>query len=156
MKKFLQILTIISLTILSFSGCTPAAKEKKSAEDSTLKNGIYKAEFDKFDDHGWKPTLEMEIKDGKITRATFDYINTDGKFKTEDEDYAKAMKEASGTTPAEASGKLDDDLVKKQDVDKIDTVAGATHSTENFKKLAKAAIANAKKGDTSTVIVEFK
>ena len=44
-------------------------------------------------------------------------------------------------------------LVDKQEVKKVDTVAGATNSSDAFKVLATEALKNAKNGKTDAAIV---
>lgn len=123
---------------------------------SGLKDGKFKAEASDFDDKGWKPFVEVEIKEGKIAAVTFDYTNKDGKFKSEDENYNKNMEAKVKTGPAKYTKELEDALVAKQDVAKVDTVAGATHSVDNFKILAAKALENAKAGDTTVAKVTFE
>ncbi|QTF08234.1 FMN-binding protein [Brenneria izadpanahii] len=125
------------------------------AADSVIKDGTYKAEAANFDDHGWKPFLELTYQDGKISAVKFDYTSEkDGHLKTSDEAYGKTMAAVTGTSPAIYTVKLPQSLIEKQDIANIDGVTGATHSTEDFKKLASAAIENAKAGNSETTKVE--
>ncbi len=66
------------------------------------------------------------------------------------------MKKVSKTSPEEFQPKLAKDLVEKQDIAKVDSVTGATNSSNDFKKLAKAALDNAKAGKTEEAVVENK
>ncbi|QGU93962.1 FMN-binding protein [Clostridium bovifaecis] len=127
--------------------------ETTTKTESALKDGKYKAEASDFDERGWKPFVEMEIKDGKIATVNFDYINKDGKFKSEDAEYNKNMEAKVKTGPAKYTKQLEDALVEKQDPATVDTIAGATHSVDNFKKLAGKAFENAKAGDTAVAKV---
>ena len=61
------------------------------------------------------------------------------------------MEAKTKTYPEKYSQELNDKLVEVQDVSKVDTVSGATGSTEEFKALAKAALEAATKGDTNLV-----
>ncbi|WP_129724991.1 FMN-binding protein [Xylanivirga thermophila] len=146
MKKSLSVVLVAVMLTAVLAGCG----------NGGYKDGTYKASFKDFDDHGWKGFVEVVITDGKISDAKFDYENEEGALKSEDDEYNKTMKDASGTSPEEFSPKLAEDLVEKQDVDKVDTVTGATHSVDDFKELAKAALKNAKAGNTEEVIVEQK
>ncbi len=157
-KKFL--LGLLASAIIS-TGLLAGCGEKKEAApanansttQATFKDGKYKAEASDFDERGWKPFAEMDVKDGKIASAKFDYVNKDGKFKTQDAGYNKAMEEKNKTNPAKYTKELTDSLVAKQDPAKVDTVTGATTSTNNFKKLSTQLVENAKKGDTAVVKV---
>lgn len=152
MKKIVSLLMATALSLSVFAGC---GKAKTSDAGKAYVDGTYKATYDYIDGHGWKPQIEIVIKDKKISKVTFDYVNPEGKLKTQDEGYNTTMKKISGTSPKEYSPKLGEALVEKQDVDKVDTVTGATHSTENFKNLAKAALAKAEKGDKTEAVLSM-
>ncbi|RLM25266.1 hypothetical protein BIY29_07055 [Brenneria alni] len=125
------------------------------AADGVIKDGTYKAETINFDDHGWKPFLELTYKEGKITAVKFDYTSEkDGHLKTSDEEYGKKMAAVAGTSPDIYTVKLSQSLLEKQTIEGIDGVTGATHSTDDFKILASAAMENAKAGNTETAKIE--
>lgn len=121
--------------------------------DASYKDGTYKAAYDKLDSHGWKGQVELTIKGNEITACTFDYVNKDGALKSKDAGYNSSMLKVAKTNPEEFSAKLPQDLLNKQNVDAVDTVTGATHSTKDFKDLVAAALAKAAKGDTTTAIL---
>lgn len=164
-KKLLYVVIAAALSTSLLVGCGSSSKTtetgSKPADSSssantaakTYKDGTYKATYDFLDGHGWKPQIEIEVKDGKITKVVYDSVNAEGKLKTKDDAYNKLMKSKSNTSPAEYSPKLQDSLVKSQDSTKIDTVTGATESSEEFKALAAAALAKAEKGDTSATVL---
>ena len=58
------------------------------------------------------------------------------------------------TYPADYMKKLGDSLIEKQNADQVDTIAGATSSSNDFKKLVAALKSNMEKGKTDTVIVD--
>lgn len=154
-KKLISSLIITAVVSTGLLAGCGAKKEAATAASSntetaaTLKDGTYKTEASDFDDKGWKPFVEMEVKEGKIATVKFDYTNKDGKFKSEDAEYNKNMEAKVKTGPAKYTKELAENLVAKQDPTKVDTVTGATHSTENFKKLSTQLVDNAKKGDTA-------
>ncbi|KOA18420.1 FMN-binding domain protein [Clostridium homopropionicum DSM 5847] len=166
-KKLLYVVTAAALSTSLLVGCGSSSKTAETGSkpaDSTstantttkaYKDGTYKATYDFLDGHGWKPQLEIEIKDGKIAKVVYDSANAEGKLKTKDDAYNKLMKSKSNTSPAEYSPKLQDALVKSQDYTKVDTVTGATESSEEFKALAAAALAKAEKGDTSAAVLQM-
>lgn len=122
------------------------SEDETSANDSETeyKDGTYTAEGDAFDEHGWKPIITVEVKDGKITSVDYDEVNEEGTSKETDEEYNTNMKEHSGIGPAEAFPQLEEELVEKQDVDAVDTVTGATSGSDNFKEMVKKALESAK------------
>ena len=147
MKKFLAIILASLAMVAVFASC--GAKEEVA-----FKDGEYHAELANYDDHGWKDYVDVTVKDGKIALVTFDAVNEeDGRKKTEDAAYKEAYVGAGfDTYPADSAAKLAADLVAKQDIAKVDTVAGATNSTNAFKVLVSALIQNMKDGNTTPVI----
>ncbi len=160
-----RLLSIMLTTVIVGAGLFTGCKQREAAPTNNastettkadLKDGKFKAEASDFDERGWKPFVEADVKDGKITAVTFDYINKDGKFKSEDAEYNKNMEAKVKTGPAKFTKELEDALVEKQDVTKIDVVTGATHSTDNFKTLATKVMENAKAGDVTVAKVVFE
>lgn len=145
MKKTVSLLLVVLMTAMALVGC---------GGGGGYKDGTYKATFDDFDEHDWKAFVEIVVSDGEITDVDFDYVNAEGDLKSEDEEYNEIMKEKSGTSPEEFSPALEKDLIEKQNVKDVDDITGATTSVKNFKKLAEAALKNAKAGNTEEVILE--
>lgn len=105
---------------------------------SRFVDGTYKAEYADFDEYGWKETVTVKIKNGKVEVTNFDAISKDDekKKKSGDEDYAAKMKEKAGIAPTEAFEKLMKNFESADnDVTKIENVAGATVSSNDFKLL---------------------
>ena len=149
MKKFLAI-TLAAIAVMgTMASCSGTTTDG-------FKDGSYRAEYKDFDDHGWKDYLNVTVADGKITAVEYDSLNSeDGHKKTEDEAYKEAyVGEGFETYPADTADKLEAGLVEKQDGALVDTVAGATNSSDSFKALFAALKSNMAKGDTATVIVE--
>lgn len=154
-KKLISTILISSLALATvLSGC---GNKKEAAKSSDLKDGTYKVEAKSFDDKGWKQFAEIEVKDGKIIKSQYDSVNKEKSdlLKSKDKDYEEMMKSKVGTCPSEFSKTLTDELVKAQEVAKVEAVSGATHSSDDFKKLASQAIDNAKKGDTAVTTIEL-
>lgn len=124
---------------------------------SLYEDGTYNVAAEDFDDHGWKPQLELVIKDHKIESVNFDYTNEEGKLKTEDEGYKAAMEPKSGTYPAKYTEELEKALIDKQSVGDVDVIAGATTSSNNFKALVEYALDEmAEVGDTSAHAIKIE
>lgn len=133
MRKILSFVLVLTLIMAMAIGCT--------SKDMDYEDGVYSAEGE-VDDRGWRPTMTITIKDGRIEEVEYDEVNEEGLYKSEDEEYGESMKGASGVSPEEAYEQLEGVLVSNQDVDKVDAVAGATTSSEQFKELAKEILEN--------------
>ncbi|MDU1414323.1 MAG: FMN-binding protein [Clostridium sp.] len=146
-KKILALLSSVVLTAGVLVGCGNSSKG--------MQDGTYNAEFDKFDDHGWKGQVSITVASGKISEAKFDYVNEAGKLKSEDADYQATMTSVSGVGPVEFTKKYSDAIVEKQSAE-IDVVTGATTSHNDCKTLVQAAIDNANAGKSETAVVSAK
>lgn len=119
-----------------------------------MQDGTYNAEYDTFDDHGWKGQVSITVADGKITDSTFDYINETGDLKSKNAEYQESMKKVSGIGPVEFTVQYADALVEKQDPESVDVITGATYALNDLKVLADAAIQYANDGNTETAVVK--
>lgn len=150
MRKFLAVSIVVFMLVGVLAACGGKTTSDASASgESSLKDGVYKVAFDNFDSHDWKAQVELEIKDSKIANVKFDYVNKEGKLKSQDAEYKKSMESKSGTYPEKYIKELQDQLIQKQDIAAVDAVTGATSSSNNFKELVKYALDEmAKKGVT--------
>lgn len=146
MKKVLSFVLASLMAAVLFVGCN-------NADSTEMKDGTYKASF-KNPEHGWTDFVEITVKDNKITAVTYDGVNEDGEFKSQNQEYEDMMKPIAGTGPMEFYDQYEAALLEKQDVSKIDMVAGATNSGDNLKTLVEALKNNISKGDTAEVIVD--
>ncbi|WP_088810702.1 MULTISPECIES: extracellular electron transfer flavoprotein PplA [Listeria] len=168
LKKVAMGLTVVAASSMLLVACgNDNSSDKKSSEepkqsetkkteaktDGTMTDGTYKLEEKNYDDKGWKAFASIEVKDGKITKANYDYKNKDGELKSEDADYEKAMKDKVGTGPQEYLKQLSDSLVKSQSASGVDIVTGATHSSDTFINYANQLIQAAQRADTTTISI---
>jgi major membrane immunogen (membrane-anchored lipoprotein) len=138
MKKLLSLVMVLTLVVFSFA-----------AGHIDLADGEYRAERLE-PSHGWVDFVELTVENGKFTDVVLDAYNAeDGSLKSEDEGYADRM----GMDPAEFFATLADDLEEKQHINEVDTVTGATSSSNNFRALVKAIIDRGVEG--STIIVNL-
>lgn len=128
-----------------------AEEGPKLVAGSPLQDGTYTLKEVEFDDYGWKVEMSITVENGKIVESNYDYVNEEGKLKSEDEDYQQAMVEKSGIGPADFIPQLNEALVEKQNPFDIEVITGATHSWEAFRNYAQQLIQAAQKGDTSTI-----
>lgn len=120
---------------------------------SKMKDGFYTAEMSDYS-NGWKEYLCIMVKDDAIVYAEFNAKNPSGYIKAWDNAYMRNMNAAQGTYPNEYTRAYVSQLVSGQTPDSIDTVTGASSSGNNFRKLSAAVVEQAKKGDSTTIIVE--
>ncbi|MFV8763417.1 FMN-binding protein [Oenococcus oeni X2L] len=130
------------------------AKTAKQTAGKKLKNGTYKlAEQDYY--NGYRVVMSMKVKNNKIVSNKYDYVNKKGKSKTDDAAYEKAMKKANGVGPKEYIPKLNEELIKaygsKEPSAVVDTVSGATESSNLFVIYAQQLINRAQAGNHKTV-----
>ena len=142
MKKYLC-LTLLFLTLI-LGGCGSADK---------MKDGFYTAEMSDFS-HGWKEYLCIMVKDDKIVYAEFNAKDPSGYIKAWDNAYMQNMAAVEETYPNDYTRKYVAQLIEAQDTNGLDTVSGATHSGNNFVRLAAAVIAQAADGNPDIVTVE--
>ena len=161
-KKLLALICASVLAIGSLTACSSATDAPENTETSTpaegteaaaLVDGTYRAEYDKEDSRGWKGFVEVTVEGGKMTAATFDYINADGALKSADEGYNTSMKETAGTGPAEFTVALTESLIATQDPAKVDVVTGATSSSQEFVNFTTALMAQMQEGNTEVLVV---
>lgn len=107
---------------------------------SGLKDGIYKG-ASPADDYGYRHEVTFEMKNGKMISIDYDEIHTDGHAKQHDEEYCKRMLQ-SGTTPAIAYPKYENQMLQNQDFNQVDAVSGASYSNYRFKLAILYAIMN--------------
>lgn len=149
-KEFRKLLTPLLASMTSAGGKDVAA--------SRFIDGTYRAQYTEFDQYGWKETVTVKIINGKVQVTSFDAILKDSekKKKTDDEEYAAKMKEKAGITPKDAFDKLMKNFESSDsDVTKIDNVAGATISSNDFKLLVGEILATtARDGNKKVLEVE--
>ncbi len=128
---------------------------KKGAPGETalpiFQDGIYEVQMPDYD-NGWKDFVRVTITGGEVEKVEYDGRDEDGALKSDDEKYRKDMiagnaaKGLPETYPADYGQKLADAYLASGSVEEMDGVAGATISTNHFKKLVRHALINARLG----------
>lgn len=139
-KKMLTIFVIMGIFLLA--GC-----------GDKMKDGYYTAEMSGFS-HGWKEYVCILVKDDTIVSAEFNAKDESGFIKAWDNEYMRNMSSVEGTYPNKYTREYVQQLIEGQKDTKVDILTGATHSGDNFTKLIEAAADQARKGDSTTVLVE--
>ena len=117
-----------------------------------LQDGYYTAQASEFS-HGWKEYITILVKGGEIISVEYNAENASGFIKSWDNAYMQTMLHSNGTYPHEYTRYYANQLLEGQGEGNIDAISGATSSHESFQKLAQAVLEQARKGDSSVVIV---
>ncbi|MBP2057747.1 major membrane immunogen (membrane-anchored lipoprotein) [Lactobacillus colini] len=171
-KKIIYGVSMAALSALMLTACSTTASNSSSSKSSSstskttqvkkqkvgkqvagakLKDGTYKLVEDNYS-HGYKVTMSMTVKDGKVVDASYDQVNKDGKSKTKDASYEKQMKKYSKVGPKEYIDILSKEFKENgANVSGIQTVSGATHSSDSMRNYANQLVQAAQKGDTATI-----
>lgn len=157
MKKCILVLLFCGLAAGAVTAFYPqhSAQIIQQQRLSDLQPGVYKAEYDTLDSHGWKAFFMMEVNEvGEVAAVTFDYYDNAGQLKTQDAGYNKAMRSKNGVNPASYCIRFAKNLQVYQDPEQVDGITGATQSFRGFKELARQAFAAARTGNQATVYLK--
>lgn len=169
LKRLILPFALLLMMMLVACGSNESATESSAKKDTSessqpaaakriagapLKDGTYSLKEKDFDTHGWKASFSITVKDGTITKSDYNYTNKDGKLKSEDAGYEKAMKAKSGIGPKEYIPELNKALVSSQDAQQVEVVSGATESSDHFINYAQQLIQAAQKGDTTPIEID--
>jgi major membrane immunogen (membrane-anchored lipoprotein) len=114
-----------------------------------LKDGYYSAQFEDFDQFGWKEYITIFVSDGKVASVEYNARNPSGMIKSWDIEYMRVMNTSCGTYPNEYTRAYSSQLLEHQNAGDVDVISGATHSYDRFQMLAGAVLQRAEKGDGS-------
>ena len=106
--------------------------------ENTLQDGYYTAQAAEYS-HGWKE---------------YNAENASGFIKSWDNAYMQTMLHSNGTYPNEYTRYYAGQLLEGQGNGGIDALTGATSSHSSFQKLAEAVLEQARKGDSSIMLVD--
>ncbi len=141
-----------SIVLLLLALCTLLCGCEKG--DFTILDGTYRAEFDTFDANGYKDYVEITFKDGMVTEIDADAVSeADGSLKSASETVKNDMQPQCGTYPEKYYKDLINQYLAAPTADKIDIVAGATWTSNDFIKLVRALESAVRSGQVETVIV---
>ena len=135
MKRILSFVLALALSA-SLASC---------GNEAALQDGYYTAQAREFN-FGWKEYVMIMVKDGSIVSVEYNAENASG--------FIKSWDTANGTYPNEYTRYYAGQLLADQNDDSIDVLAGASSSYISFRKLAAAALEQARKGDSSIVFID--
>ena len=120
--------------------------------ETELQDGYYTAQASAFS-HGWKEYITIMVKSGNIVSVEYNAENASGFIKSWDNAYMQNMLHSNGTYPNEYTRYYAGQLQEGQGEGTIDALTGATSSYNSFQKLSAAVLEQARKGDSSIVLV---
>lgn len=147
------------LMCLSFVGCMKKEDGKDMISNGsdtaavTLKDGEYEAGDSKFDDQGYRDTVKVVIKDGKLYSVDCDSESKDGGTKKDHSESGKYNMKAGGAQYDwhEEIAKFENHVVNKgiesiqlKNDGKTDTITGCTIAVKHYIDLIKEAMDKAK------------
>lgn len=144
MKRIFAILLSLLLTVSLLTACTGKTE---------LQDGYYTAQAAEFN-HGWKEYVTILVKGGDILSVEYNAENPSGFIKSWDNAYMQTMLHSNGTYPNEYTRYYAGQLLDGQGKGTIDAISGASSSHGSFQLLAEAVLEQARKGDSSIVIVD--
>jgi major membrane immunogen (membrane-anchored lipoprotein) len=149
MKKFALLLAVI-FAVAGLAGALTGCK--KTTEG--LEDGTYFAMEDEFASSGWKSTVILVVKDGKITSVDWNAASKNGgkdkKTSSKDGDYGMVAKGGAIAEWHVQAEKVEAFLIEKQDINAFtygtdgttDAISGVTIHINDFVSLAKKALDN--------------
>ncbi len=143
MKRILSFVLALALSA-SLASC---------GNKAALQDGYYTAQAREFN-FGWKEYVMIMVKDGSIVSVEYNAENASGFIKSWDTAYMQTMLHSNGTYPNEYTRYYAGQLLADQNDDSIDVLAGASSSYISFRKLAAAALEQARKGDSSIAFID--
>ena len=144
MKRIFVILVSLLLTASLLTAC---------GNQTGLQDGYYTAQVSEFS-HGWKEYITILVKGGSIVSVEYNAENASGFIKSWDNTYMQTMLHDTGTYPNEYTRYYANQLLQGQGQGGIDAISGASSSHASFQILARAVLEQARKGDSSIVLVD--
>ncbi|MDR3038586.1 MAG: FMN-binding protein [Candidatus Adiutrix sp.] len=126
-----------------------------SSPSSLMKDGYYTAEAADFDAGGWKEFLTIYVSDGRIVTAEYNARNAGGFLRSWDMADKRSMNAALGTYPNKYSRAYTLALLNRQDPARVLPIpGGAAQVHPRFRRLAEAAVAQARVGNRRVAFVK--
>jgi len=130
--------------ILLLAGC---------GKNEELQDGYYTAQASEYN-FGWKEYVTIMVKGGQIVSVEYNAENASGFIKSWDNAYMQNMLHSNGTYPNEYTRYYAGEFLEKQGKEEIDALSGATSSYDSFQMLEAAVLEQARKGDSSIILVD--
>lgn len=109
--------------------------QRKDETSTAWQDGTYFGRSEP-DQRGWFGEIEVTIKDGKITEASYEEMNAEGDIKDADYPYPAGP---------ESHDDYEKALVETQDPNQVEAISGATQTRDRFVEAAEAALMRAER-----------
>ncbi len=144
MKQVFRRTWLLLFMILLLAGC---------GKNEELQDGYYTAQASEYN-FGWKEYVTIMVKGGRIVSVEYNAENASGFIKSWDNAYMQNMLHSNGTYPNEYTRYYAGEFLEKQGKEEIDALSGATSSYGSFQMLEAAVLEQARKGDSSIILVD--
>ncbi|EOS80488.1 hypothetical protein C817_01764 [Dorea sp. 5-2] len=144
MKQVFRRTWLLLFMILLLAGC---------GKNEELQDGYYTAQASEYN-FGWKEYVTIMVKGGQIVSVEYNAENASGFIKSWDNAYMQNMLHSNGTYPNEYTRYYAGEFLEKQGKEEIDALSGATSSYDSFQMLEAAVLEQARKGDSSIILVD--
>ncbi len=144
MKQVFRRTWLLLFMILLLAGC---------GKNEELQDGYYTAQASEYN-FGWKEYVTIMVKGGRIVSVEYNAENASGFIKSWDNAYMQNMLHSDGTYPNEYTRYYAGEFLEKQGKEEIDALSGATSSYDSFQMLEAAVLEQARKGDSSIILVD--
>lgn len=144
MKQVFRRTWLLLFMILLLAGC---------GKNEELQDGYYTAQASEYN-FGWKEYVTIMVKGGRIVSVEYNAENASGFIKSWDNAYMQNMLHSNGTYPNEYTRYYAGEFLEKQGKEEIDALSGATSSYGSFQMLEATVLEQARKGDSSIILVD--
>ncbi len=146
-----KVIALFLLLLLVLCGCTPAESVKTEGYSSKLADGEYTASAKYYNQYGYKSSIHVGIVKGLITSVSYTETGKTGVKRTDD---TNATLNWDKTSYQQILASLYNAAIQSQG-QSIDTVTGATKTSDDFKLLLSAALKQAESPSASPVVDSF-
>lgn len=120
---------------------------------STLNDGIFSAATDYYDARGFRQKLSIDVINGIITKVDFEEIDKNNLIREETQVSEKDWPQSENLSLGKIRQNLIEGFIKKQNPNDIDSVSGATETSEDFKALSQGAYSQSSLNTNETIII---
>lgn len=122
-----KVFALICAGVIALSGIVGYKINKPELAD-----GIYKAVGTSYNYRNYKPFLVVEVKNGRMTNALYDFVDSEGKLITNDRKLKGEMIQTYSNSPDAITGIISSEFLIKQDTSTIKSVSSINDGVEDI------------------------